>query len=96
MLKSYCKIVWRNLVRTNGYSTISIGGLAVGNAIAMLIALWIYDELSYNKFHKNHDSIAQVIRKESFNGEGSTSVSLQRPLEAEIVLNRITIFKTIA
>jgi ABC-type antimicrobial peptide transport system permease subunit len=84
MFKNYFKIAWRNLVRAKGYSFINIGGLAVGMAIAMLIALWIYDELSYNKFHKNYDTLAQVMRKESFNGEGSTSGSSQRPLEAEL------------
>jgi hypothetical protein len=52
MIKNYFKIAWRNLVRSKGYSAINIGGLAVGMAVAILIGLWIYDELTYDKFHK--------------------------------------------
>ena len=46
MIKNYFKIAWRNLVKSKGYSAINIGGLAVGMAVAMLIGLWVYDELS--------------------------------------------------
>ncbi|WP_460957452.1 FtsX-like permease family protein [Spirosoma litoris] len=60
MLRNYLKIAFRNLVKNKAYSFINIGGLAVGMAVAMLIGLWLWDELSYDKYHKNYDSIAQV------------------------------------
>src|SRR5688500_183238 len=41
MYKSYFKIGWRNLARNKGYSVINIGGLALGMAVALMIALWI-------------------------------------------------------
>jgi putative ABC transport system permease protein len=53
MFKNYFKIAWRNLVKNKAYSFINIGGLAIGMAVAMLIALWIYDEVTFNKSHKN-------------------------------------------
>ena len=84
MIKNYFKVAWRNLVRSKGYSAINIGGLAVGMAVAMLIGLWVYDELSFNKFHKNYDSIAQVMIRGNFNGQGFSSHSLPRPLEQEL------------
>jgi ABC-type antimicrobial peptide transport system permease subunit len=84
MLKSYFKIAWRNLFKTKGYSLINIGGLAVGMAIALLIGLWIYDELSFNKHHKNHGHIAQVMSKGTFNGKVYTDIWLARPLEDEL------------
>lgn len=56
MYKSYFKIGWRNLVKNKGYSLINIGGLAMGMAVAMLIGLWIHDELEFNKYHKNYNS----------------------------------------
>jgi putative ABC transport system permease protein len=62
MFKNYFKIAWRNLVKNKAYSFINIGGLAIGMAVAMLIALWIYDEVTFNKSHKNYESIAQVRR----------------------------------
>ncbi len=62
MFKSYYKIGWRRLIRNKGYSIINVGGLAIGMTVAMFIGLWIYDELSFNKYHKNYDGIAQVWR----------------------------------
>ena len=84
MIKSYFKIAWRNLINSKGYSALNIGGLAVGMAVALLIGLWIYDELSFNKYHKNYDRIGQVMINENFNGQRSTSLSLPRPLEFEL------------
>ena len=41
-------------------------------AVAILIGLWVYDELSYDKYHQNYDRIAQVMQSANFNGEIST------------------------
>jgi ABC-type antimicrobial peptide transport system permease subunit len=84
MIKNYFKIAWRNLIKSKGYSAINIGGLAVGIAVAMLIAFWIYDELSYNKFHKNYDRIAQVMQHQTFNGNKGTQRSIPMPLVGEL------------
>ncbi|GAB4022118.1 ABC transporter permease [Spirosoma migulaei] len=62
MLRNYFKIAFRNLAKNKGYSFINISGLAMGMAVTMLIGLWMYDELSFNQYHKNYDSIAQVRR----------------------------------
>jgi putative ABC transport system permease protein len=59
MFENYFKTAWRNLIVNKGYSAINIGGLAVGMTVAMFIGLWIYDELSFNRYHKNYDYIAQ-------------------------------------
>ncbi|HEY5745668.1 MAG TPA: FtsX-like permease family protein [Chryseolinea sp.] len=61
MIKSYLTIAWRNLVRNKGYALINIGGLATGMAVAILIGLYIHDELSWNKNFKNYDRIARVL-----------------------------------
>jgi putative ABC transport system permease protein len=60
MYKSYLKIGWRDLISGKGYSVINIGGLALGMVVAMFIALWIWDEVSFNKYHDNYNDIAQV------------------------------------
>ena len=70
MYKSYFKVGWRNLFKHKGYSLINIGGLAVGMAVAILIGLWVYDELSFNKYHKNYDRIAWVMQNQTFGDEG--------------------------
>ena len=80
MLRNYFKIAWRNLVKNKVYSAINIGGLAVGMAVAMLIGLWVYDELSVNTYHQNYDRIAQVMRNRTVNGERDTRPGLPIPV----------------
>ncbi len=84
MLRNYLKIAFRNLARHKGYSAINIGGLAVGMAVAMLIGLWIYDELSYNTYHQHYNRIAQVMQHQTVNGHISTQESIPIPLDAEL------------
>jgi ABC-type antimicrobial peptide transport system permease subunit len=61
VFKNYFKIAWRNLIKNKVYSVINILGLATGMAVAMLIAMWIWDEVTYDKYHTNHDQLAQVM-----------------------------------
>jgi putative ABC transport system permease protein len=75
MIKNYFKIAWRNLIKSKGYSAINIGGLAVGMAVAMLIGLWVHDELTFDKYHKNYDRIGQVMQHANFNGNWETQVA---------------------
>ncbi|MFC3199584.1 ABC transporter permease [Parapedobacter deserti] len=75
MIRNYFKIAWRNLAKSKGYSAINIGGLAVGMAVAMLIGLWIYDELTFDRYHENYDHIAQVMQHANFNGRIQTQNS---------------------
>ena len=82
MIKNYLKTAWRNLIKNKFSSLINIGGLAVGMAVVMLIGLWIYDELSFDSYHKNHDHIAQVIQNVTNNGEVQTWRTVPYPLAA--------------
>lgn len=84
MLKNYLKIAHRNLLRQKGYSLINIGGMAVGMTVAMLISLWISDELSYNKQHKNYDRIAMVMQNNTVDGEIQTNDWQVAPLGKEL------------
>lgn len=69
MYKNYFKVGMRNLLRHFGYSAINITGLASGMAVAMIIGLWVFDELSYNTYFKNYDRIAQVTKAGRFEGK---------------------------
>ena len=53
MFKNYFKIAFRNLQRNKVYSFINIAGLSLGLAAAMLIILYVKDEVSYDRFQKN-------------------------------------------
>jgi putative ABC transport system permease protein len=60
MFKNYFKIAWRNLSRNKIYSFINIAGLSIGLACAMLIILYVKDEVSYDRFHKNVSNIYRI------------------------------------
>ena len=60
MVKNYLKIALRNLLKFKAYSFINIFGLAIGIAACMMILLYIYDELSYDKFNTKADQIYRV------------------------------------
>jgi putative ABC transport system permease protein len=80
MIRNYFKIARRNLIKNKAYSFINIGGLAVGMTVAMLIGLWVYDELSYNTSHQNYDRIAQVMQNQTYNGIVTTQEHNPPPL----------------
>ena len=81
MLKNYLKIAWRNLIKNKAYSMINIGGLSLGMGVALIIGLWMKDELSHNDYFTDKDRIAKVFQSQTFNGETGTGPSIPRPLE---------------
>lgn len=85
MIIHYVKIALRSLVRSKGYSLINIGGLSVGMTVAILIGLWIYDEVSFNTYHKNYDRIAKVLQQGVVNDEVFTSEYMPIPVGKELL-----------
>jgi putative ABC transport system permease protein len=69
---NYLTIAWRKLISEKGYSFLYVIGLALGLGVVLLDGLWIHDELSFNKYHKHYDRIAQVMHHDTFNGERLT------------------------
>ena len=96
MIKNYLKVAWRNLIKNKATSFINIGGLAVGMAVAILIGLWIWDELSFDKYHKNYDRVAIVMQNETFNGTVNTGTAVSLPFDAELRKSYGSDFKHIA
>lgn len=96
MFKNYLKTAWRNLIKNKAHSFINIIGLSVGMAVAILIGLWIYDEVSYNKTFDNYSRIAQVMQNQTFNGETSTQQVLPYVMGDELTRNFGSDFKNIS
>jgi predicted permease len=84
MLRNYLTIAWRNLAKNRAFSAINLGGLAVGMGVAMLIGLWVYDELTFNTCHAHYDRIARVYRQETWHGETGVGTSMQLPVGTEL------------
>ena len=75
MLKNYFKVALRSLKKHKGFSFINILGLSVGLTCCILIGLYIKEEMSYDKFHKNADNIYRFTR-EFKSQDGTTSLHL--------------------
>src|SRR5436190_20797029 len=95
MLKNYLTIAWRNLIKNKMHSILNIVGLAAGMAVAMIISLWIYDEVSANKQFKNYDTIYQVMMNQTFDGKRGSQQALPYPL-AEELKSKYPDFKRVA
>jgi putative ABC transport system permease protein len=68
MLSNYLKIAWRNLSKNKTFSLINIAGLAIGLSCFLLIALYVLDELSYDRYHVKSDRIFRVNSDIRFGG----------------------------
>lgn len=73
MIRNYIKVAFRNLWKNKGYSAINIIGLAVGLATCLLILLYVWDELSYDRFH---EKAARIYRVDSDIRFGGTEMTL--------------------
>ncbi|HFA50153.1 MAG TPA: ABC transporter permease [Bacteroidetes bacterium] len=79
MFQNNLKIAFRNLLKNKVTGFINIAGLAIGMAVAMMIGLWMHDELSFDKFHKNYDRLAILYAHLDFNGDIMSSPAISLP-----------------
>lgn len=88
MIRNFFKVAYRNLMRNKGFSFINIMGLAIGMVAAMLIILWIQDELQFDEFHKNKDRIYEVWNRVPMEGKvqcwNAVSALTARALEKDL------------
>ena len=79
MIKNYFKIAFRNLARNKVYSFINIAGLSLGLACAMLIILYVKDEVSYDRFHTERNHIYRVVSQGIIRTEGK-GIRMETPV----------------
>src|SRR3954470_9510018 len=75
MIKNYLKVALRSIFRNRLTAFINICGLALSMASAIMIYLFVSDELSFDKYHPNADRIYRVTRI-FFNNDGEQSLHL--------------------
>ena len=84
MIRNYIKIAFRNLQKNKTYSFINIIGLTIGIASFLLIALYIFDELTADRFHKQAENIYRVVeQKTSAEGKESKVASVAYNVSAQ-------------
>jgi ABC-type antimicrobial peptide transport system permease subunit len=79
MFRNYFLVTIRNLFKNRFYSFINITGLAIGITCSILILLWVFDELSYNKFLPKSDRLSQLWVNAFFDGEINSWNSVPLP-----------------
>ncbi|MBX3238586.1 MAG: ABC transporter permease [Chitinophagaceae bacterium] len=84
MIKNYLKVALRNLKKGKLFSFINIAGLSIGMAVTLIIGLWVWDELSFDKYHKNYDHLGQVWQFVQFDAEKSSFNSVPIPIAKEL------------
>jgi putative ABC transport system permease protein len=89
--------IFRNLANNRGYRYVKIVGLAIGITVVMLIGLWLHDELTFNKYHKNYNSIAILMVKEfGNNGEVNTNNTLPTGFGTLLKTSYSSLFSSVA
>jgi putative ABC transport system permease protein len=86
MFKNYLKTAWRNLMKNKAFSFINILGLTIGITVCMMIYVFILNEFSVDRFHKNSDHIYRVMRSAKIDDK-SISVAYLSGAHAPALLN---------
>ena len=89
MIQTTFKTAWRNLLRNKFFAGLNILGLALGLAVCVLIATWVYVQWSFNRGHANQDRLFRVLRTITIQGKTpvttfSNSIALNSYLKTEV------------
>jgi len=66
MIMNFLKIALRSLKKHKGFSFINIAGLSIGIACSVLVMIYVYNQLSYDRFHENAERTYRIISKGFF------------------------------
>lgn len=96
MFRTFLLMAWRQLQRNRLYSLINVTGLAVGMAVAVLIGIWVWDELTFNQWHSRHASIARILSIERANNEVTVAEVASVPMKAGLYARYPSALKELA
>jgi putative ABC transport system permease protein len=86
MFKNYFKTAWRSLKKNRTFSFLNIAGLSIGLACSLLIALYVLDELSYDRFNAQASNIYRIneqVKFGDFNYNGAETPAIMGPIFAK-------------
>ncbi len=84
MIRNYFKIAFRNIKRYSAHSILNISGMAIGMACAFLLLLWVWNEVSYDRFHRNVDNLYRVTSTVNYGGRTHHHATTPFPLAAAL------------
>jgi putative ABC transport system permease protein len=85
MIKNYFKIAWRSILKNKGLFAINVIGLSLGIATCLIIALFVIDELSYDRFNEKSDQIVRVILNAKIGDEIIKEAGIMPPVGETLV-----------
>ncbi len=83
MIKTYLKIAWKNLAKNKLYTSLNVAGLTFGITCFLLIGLYVFDELTFDQYHKKADRIYRLVEHKKVNGEATTIAAASYKLAEE-------------
>ena len=86
MLKNYLLTAWRNINRNKGYSLVNIFGLAIGFAMVLLIGIFVVNEVTYDLYNKNVNTIYRLAIQQEQDGKSGGNFPITSPPMAPAVV----------
>jgi putative ABC transport system permease protein len=84
MFKNYLLTAIRNLLKQKGYSAINVAGLAIGMSCCLLILMFVWDELNYDRFHDKSERIYRLYLDARINDKDMLTAVTCAPLAATL------------
>lgn len=94
MLSNYFKILWRNFIRNRAFTIINISGLTLGITCSLIMFLIVKEELGFNRYHKNLDSIYRVGHIDYVDGNEYPGGGAPLPMAAAIAEDIVGLVNT--
>lgn len=92
MLLHHLRITFRYFLRNKVYNALNILGLAFGLSVSLLIMLWLWDEMSFDKFHENSSRIYRIINGTPGNEDAWVGTAAQLAPELKEIYPEIESF----
>ncbi|MBO6524650.1 MAG: ABC transporter permease [Balneolaceae bacterium] len=89
MFKNYLLTSWRNLAKYKGYTAVNLIGLMLGISAFIILGLYVWEDLSFNRFNSNYDRIARVVTIDKARGVSSQRVGVSYPALATALKDNI-------
>jgi putative ABC transport system permease protein len=84
IFRNYIKIAIRSFIKNRPYSFMSLGGLSIGMAVAILIGLWVWDEISFDNYFTDHKRLTSILSIYGVNGVTGSASNTAVPVAAEL------------
>src|SRR6476620_1979246 len=85
MFKNYFTTAYRFISRNKFFSLVNILGLSSGLAVWILIAIFVFDEFSYDQFNHRADRIFRIESDISVNGNALKTTYVPAPMAIQMV-----------